>query len=96
LRPIQNSANQPMCPASHNDRVPHRQHGAADVRVHGPVPAVRLSGGVRAGRQRHPVRLIGIELGLLHGALFQALPERIFGIMANDTCSRCPSSPSWA
>src|SRR5581483_5086301 len=28
--------------------------------------------------------LIGIHLGLLNEALFQALPERIFGIMSND------------
>ena len=34
--------------------------------------------------------LIGIELGLLHWALFQALPERIFGIMANDTLLAVP------
>ena len=40
--------------------------------------------------------LIGIELGLLTPALFQALPERIFGIMANDTLLAIPSSPSWA
>src|SRR3546814_17688251 len=29
--------------------------------------------------------LIGMELGLLTPAIFQALPERVFGIMANDT-----------
>ncbi|MFC5309696.1 C4-dicarboxylate ABC transporter, partial [Azospirillum picis] len=29
--------------------------------------------------------LIGIELGLLTPALLQALPERVFGIMRNDT-----------
>ncbi|MDY0072066.1 MAG: TRAP transporter large permease subunit [Thauera sp.] len=34
--------------------------------------------------------LIGIELGLLHAALFQALPERVFGIMANDTLLAVP------
>ncbi|RKT62458.1 tripartite ATP-independent transporter DctM subunit [Azonexus fungiphilus] len=34
--------------------------------------------------------LIGIELGLLQPALFQALPERIFGIMANDTLLAIP------
>ena len=34
--------------------------------------------------------LVGIELGLHHGALFQALPERIFGIMANDTLLAVP------
>ena len=34
--------------------------------------------------------LIGIELGLLPPALFQALPERIFGIMANDTLLAIP------
>ena len=34
--------------------------------------------------------LIGIELGLLNGALFQALPERIFGIMANETLLAVP------
>ena len=33
---------------------------------------------------------IGVELGLLHPALFQALPERIFGIMANDTLLAVP------
>ena len=33
---------------------------------------------------------IGVELGLLHPALFQALPERVFGIMANDTLLAIP------
>ena len=33
---------------------------------------------------------IGVELGLLHLALFQALPERLFGIMANDTLLAVP------
>jgi tripartite ATP-independent transporter DctM subunit len=32
----------------------------------------------------------GVELGLLHPELFQALPERIFGIMANDTLLAVP------
>lgn len=34
--------------------------------------------------------LIGIELGLFTPALFQALPQRIFGIMANDTLLAVP------
>jgi tripartite ATP-independent transporter DctM subunit len=34
--------------------------------------------------------LLGIELGLLSGNLFQALPERIFGIMRNDTLLAIP------
>ncbi|WP_207458840.1 TRAP transporter large permease subunit [Azospirillum sp. SYSU D00513] len=34
--------------------------------------------------------LIGIELGLLSPALMQALPERVFGIMANDTLLAIP------
>ena len=34
--------------------------------------------------------LIGIELGLLHPALFGALPERLWGIMANDTLLAIP------
>jgi TRAP-type mannitol/chloroaromatic compound transport system permease large subunit len=34
--------------------------------------------------------LIGMELGLLTPAIFQALPERIFGIMANDTLLAIP------
>ena len=34
--------------------------------------------------------LIGIELGLLTPALFQALPERIFGIMRNETLLAIP------
>ena len=29
--------------------------------------------------------LLAIDLGLLHPLLFQALPERVFGIMRNDT-----------
>ncbi len=34
--------------------------------------------------------LLGIELGLLNEALFQALPERIFGIEANETLLAVP------
>jgi tripartite ATP-independent transporter DctM subunit len=34
--------------------------------------------------------LIGIELGLLQPSLFQALPERLFGIMNNDTLLAVP------
>jgi tripartite ATP-independent transporter DctM subunit len=33
---------------------------------------------------------LGVHLGLLHPALFQALPERIFGIMSNDTLLAVP------
>ncbi|MEO8158080.1 MAG: TRAP transporter large permease subunit [Betaproteobacteria bacterium] len=34
--------------------------------------------------------LLGVYLDLLHPALFQALPERIFGVMANDTLLAVP------
>ncbi|MFA6019925.1 MAG: TRAP transporter large permease subunit [Rhodospirillales bacterium] len=34
--------------------------------------------------------ILGIELGLLPAALLQALPQRIFGIMANDTLLAIP------
>ncbi|PQZ68161.1 C4-dicarboxylate ABC transporter [Achromobacter sp. MYb9] len=34
--------------------------------------------------------LVGIELGLLNAALFQALPQRIFGIISNDTLLAVP------
>ncbi|NYT37710.1 TRAP transporter large permease subunit [Allopusillimonas soli] len=34
--------------------------------------------------------LVGIELGLFHPSLFQALPQRIFGIMANDSLLAVP------
>ena len=34
--------------------------------------------------------MIGIQLGLLNEALFQALPERIFGIMSNETLLAVP------
>ena len=34
--------------------------------------------------------LIGIELGLLKPELLQALPERVFGIMRNDTLLAIP------
>src|SRR5216117_4477592 len=33
---------------------------------------------------------IGVELGLLTPALYQALPERVFGIMRNDTLLAIP------
>jgi len=38
---------------------------------------------------------LGIELGLLTPALFGALPERIFGIMSNDTLLAVPFFTSW-
>ena len=34
--------------------------------------------------------LIGIQLGLLHPSLFQALPDRIFGVMSNETMLAIP------
>ena len=34
--------------------------------------------------------LLGIELGLLSPALFQALPERVWGVMSNDTLLAIP------
>ena len=34
--------------------------------------------------------ILGVELDLLHPALFQALPERLFGIMTNDTLLAVP------
>jgi TRAP transporter, DctM subunit len=34
--------------------------------------------------------ILGMELGLLHPALLQALPERVFGIMRNDTLLAIP------
>jgi len=34
--------------------------------------------------------LIGIELGLLQATLFQALPERVWGVMSNDTLLAIP------
>jgi tripartite ATP-independent transporter DctM subunit len=34
--------------------------------------------------------LVGMEMGLLHASLFQALPERIFGIMGNQTLLAIP------
>src|SRR4051812_45425116 len=34
--------------------------------------------------------LLGVNLGLLHPSLFQALPERIWGVMSNDTLLAVP------
>ncbi|HSS26831.1 MAG TPA: TRAP transporter large permease subunit [Usitatibacter sp.] len=34
--------------------------------------------------------LVGIKLGLLDASLFQALPERLFGVMSNDTLLAVP------
>jgi len=34
--------------------------------------------------------LVGINLGLLQQSLFQALPERIWGVMSNDTLLAVP------
>jgi TRAP-type mannitol/chloroaromatic compound transport system permease large subunit len=39
--------------------------------------------------------IIAIDLGLLKPELLQALPERVFGIMRNDTLLAIPFSPSW-
>src|SRR5512133_3847921 len=36
------------------------------------------------------VGLLGIELGLLQPSLFQALPERVWGVMSNDTLLAVP------
>ena len=40
--------------------------------------------------------IVAMDLGLLQPQLLQALPERVFGIMRNDTLWRSRSSPSWA
>ncbi|MCB1549276.1 MAG: TRAP transporter large permease subunit, partial [Hyphomicrobiaceae bacterium] len=34
--------------------------------------------------------VIGIELGLFQPTLFQALPERVFGVMSNETLLAIP------
>src|SRR5437868_9305643 len=34
--------------------------------------------------------LVGIKLGLLDASLFQALPERLWGVMSNDTLLAVP------
>jgi tripartite ATP-independent transporter DctM subunit len=34
--------------------------------------------------------LLGVNLGLLHPSLFQALPERVWGVMSNDTLLAVP------
>ena len=34
--------------------------------------------------------LLGIEVGLLQSTLFQALPERVWGVMSNDTLLAVP------
>ena len=34
--------------------------------------------------------LVGIELGLLEPSLFQALPDRLWGVMSNDTLLAVP------
>ena len=34
--------------------------------------------------------LVGMELGLLNSSLFQALPQRVFGIISNDTLLAVP------
>src|SRR3546814_12548778 len=39
--------------------------------------------------------LVGIELGLFSASLFKALPQRVFGIVANDTLLAVPFLPSW-
>ena len=41
------------------------------------------------------LRLIGIELGLLHPSLFQALPSASSASCPTTRCSRFRSSPSW-
>ena len=82
---------QPKPRRPNNGGVHHCQHGTADVRCPRSCscssaarsPFALAANGIVFG-------LIGIELGLLTPALFQALPERIFGIMANDTLLAIP------
>ena len=55
------------------------------------LPAARLPGRLRARRQRpRSSALIGIELGLFPPNFLQALPERVYGIMNNDTLLAIP------
>jgi tripartite ATP-independent transporter DctM subunit len=70
--------------------VAHRQHGAADVQRadhHAADPhhvAFSLGAvGICSGSIR-------IKLGLLDTSLLQALPERVFGVMSNDTLLAVP------
>jgi len=39
--------------------------------------------------------LIGIEFGLFHPSFLQALPERVFGVMNNDTLLAIPFLRLW-
>ena len=66
------------------------QHGADHVRVAGRVPAARLSGRLLARRHGLIFALIGIELGLFRPDFLQALPERVYGVMSNDTLLAIP------
>ena len=68
-----------------------QQHGAADVRGADRFLLFGLPGRVRAGRLSACFfGLLGIEARALHPTLFQALPQRIFGIMQNDTLLAMP------
>ena len=69
-----------------HERLAHREHRAADVRR---ADHRRCCSAI-PWRSRSPPSvsssgLVGIELGLLQPTLFQALPERVFGVMSNDT-----------
>ena len=54
------------------------------------APPARLPGGVRARRQRPVLRAHRHRAGLFPTAFLQALPERVFGVMSNDTLLAIP------
>ena len=73
------------------DRLPHPEHRAADVRGAGRLPAARLPGRVLARRHRHLLRPPRHRARpAASRRCFQALPERIWGVMSNDTLLAVP------
>ena len=66
------------------------QHGADHVRGAGGLPAAGLPRRLRARRQRHLLRAGRHRAGPAAAAFFQALPERVWGVMSNDTLLAVP------
>ena len=74
----------------HDERLHRRQHCAADVRGAGCFLLLGYPVAFALGAVGLSFGLLGVHLGLLHAELFQALPERIFGIMGNETLLAVP------
>lgn len=74
----------------HDGRISDCQHGADHLHLDGRLPAFGFPVAFALAANGIVFGLVGIELGLLGLQLFQALPDRIYGVMANKALLAVP------